>query len=94
MLAALKAQDRTGKLRVVLCAISRTIQGHGEGGAELSPCSVFHASAGLAASALVLVWLTFSCADEENYEVSSDEEDMPFKCFICRSSFKNPVVTK
>lgn len=38
LLAALKAQDRTGKLRVVLCAISRTIQGHGEGGAEL--CSV------------------------------------------------------
>ncbi|NXP26859.1 R113A protein, partial [Scytalopus superciliaris] len=32
--------------------------------------------------------------DEENYEVSSDEEDMPFKCFICRGSFKNPVVTK
>ncbi|NXI31558.1 R113A protein, partial [Sterrhoptilus dennistouni] len=22
--------------------------------------------------------------DNENYEVSSDEEDMPFKCFICR----------
>ncbi|NXH44202.1 R113A protein, partial [Dicaeum eximium] len=32
--------------------------------------------------------------DDENYEVSSDEEDVPFKCFICRSSFKNPVVTK
>ncbi|NWU44498.1 R113A protein, partial [Hylia prasina] len=32
--------------------------------------------------------------DNENYEVSSDEEDMPFKCFICRGSFKNPVVTK
>ncbi|KAL2295301.1 LOW QUALITY PROTEIN: hypothetical protein Nmel_018464 [Mimus melanotis] len=32
--------------------------------------------------------------DDENYEVSSDEEDMPFKCFICRGSFKNPVVTK
>ncbi|XP_034611991.1 E3 ubiquitin-protein ligase RNF113A-like [Trachemys scripta elegans] len=32
--------------------------------------------------------------DEENYEVSSDDEDLPFKCFICRSSFKNPVVTK
>ncbi|XP_061872532.1 E3 ubiquitin-protein ligase RNF113A-like isoform X3 [Colius striatus] len=31
--------------------------------------------------------------EDENYEVSSDEEDMPFKCFICRSSFKNPVVT-
>ncbi|NWS47558.1 R113A protein, partial [Probosciger aterrimus] len=43
---------------------------------------------------IALIWLTVSSADEENYEVSSDEEDMPFKCFICRSSFKNPVVTK
>ncbi|KAK1158963.1 E3 ubiquitin-protein ligase RNF113A-like [Acipenser oxyrinchus oxyrinchus] len=33
-------------------------------------------------------------ADDENYEVSSDEEDLPFKCFICRESFKNPVITK
>jgi len=32
--------------------------------------------------------------DEENYEVSSDEEDLPFKCFICRSSYKNPIITK
>ncbi|XP_062988176.1 E3 ubiquitin-protein ligase RNF113A-like [Elgaria multicarinata webbii] len=32
--------------------------------------------------------------DEENYEVSSDEEELPFKCFICRNSFKNPVMTK
>ncbi|XP_074057383.1 E3 ubiquitin-protein ligase RNF113A [Macrotis lagotis] len=32
--------------------------------------------------------------DEENYEVSSGEEDLPFKCFICRQSFRNPVVTK
>ncbi|XP_058709078.1 E3 ubiquitin-protein ligase RNF113A-like [Poecile atricapillus] len=32
--------------------------------------------------------------DNDNYEVSSDEEDVPFKCFICRGSFKNPVVTK
>ncbi|XP_025052643.1 RING finger protein 113A, partial [Alligator sinensis] len=32
--------------------------------------------------------------DEENYEVSSDDDDMPFKCFICRGSFKNPVITK
>ena len=32
--------------------------------------------------------------DEENYEVSSDEEDLPFKCFICRGSFKNPIITK
>ncbi|NXM99318.1 R113A protein, partial [Sylvia borin] len=32
--------------------------------------------------------------DNENCKVSSDEEDMPFKCFICRGSFKSPVVTK
>ncbi|XP_068435467.1 E3 ubiquitin-protein ligase RNF113A [Clinocottus analis] len=32
--------------------------------------------------------------DEENYEVSSDDEDLPFKCFICRESFKNPIITK
>ncbi|XP_030077609.1 E3 ubiquitin-protein ligase RNF113A-like isoform X2 [Microcaecilia unicolor] len=32
--------------------------------------------------------------DDENYEVSSDEEELPFKCFICRDSFKDPVVTK
>lgn len=34
------------------------------------------------------------CLDDENYEVSSDEEDLPFKCFICKESFKNPIVTK
>lgn len=32
--------------------------------------------------------------EEENYEVSSDDEDLPFKCFICRESFKNPIITK
>ncbi|XP_015686992.1 E3 ubiquitin-protein ligase RNF113A [Protobothrops mucrosquamatus] len=32
--------------------------------------------------------------DDENYEVGSDEDELPFKCFICRNSFKNPVVTK
>ncbi|XP_064277540.1 E3 ubiquitin-protein ligase RNF113A-like [Passer domesticus] len=36
----------------------------------------------------------YGASDSDNYEVSSDEEDMPFKCFICRGSFKNPVVTK
>ncbi|XP_056340464.1 E3 ubiquitin-protein ligase RNF113A-like isoform X1 [Oenanthe melanoleuca] len=36
----------------------------------------------------------YGVSDEENYEVSSHEEDTPFKCFICRGSFKNPVVTK
>ncbi|XP_067686124.1 E3 ubiquitin-protein ligase RNF113A-like [Haliotis asinina] len=32
--------------------------------------------------------------DDRNYEISSDEDDLPFKCFICRDSFKNPIVTK
>uniref|UniRef100_A0A3Q3J3R4 RING-type domain-containing protein n=1 Tax=Monopterus albus TaxID=43700 RepID=A0A3Q3J3R4_MONAL len=32
--------------------------------------------------------------NDENYEVNSDEEDLPFKCFICRESFKNPIITK
>ncbi|XP_059811790.1 E3 ubiquitin-protein ligase RNF113A isoform X1 [Hypanus sabinus] len=36
----------------------------------------------------------YNVNDDENYEVSSDDEDMPFKCFICRSSFTNPVMTK
>ncbi|XP_058862617.1 E3 ubiquitin-protein ligase RNF113A-like [Acipenser ruthenus] len=36
----------------------------------------------------------YGANDDENYEVSSDEEDLPFKCFICRESFKNPVITK
>ncbi|KAK3781021.1 hypothetical protein RRG08_046325 [Elysia crispata] len=37
---------------------------------------------------------TYGQKDEENYEISSDEDDIPFKCFICRNSFKDPVVTK
>ncbi|CAH2302878.1 RING finger 113A [Pelobates cultripes] len=36
----------------------------------------------------------YGANDEENYEVSSGDEDLPFKCFICRESFKQPVVTK
>ncbi|XP_022115339.2 E3 ubiquitin-protein ligase RNF113A [Pieris rapae] len=31
--------------------------------------------------------------DESDYEIHSDEE-LPFKCFICRDSFKDPVVTR
>lgn len=33
-------------------------------------------------------------SDDEKYEIHSDEEDLPFKCLICRHSFKNPIVTK
>ncbi|XP_049507504.1 E3 ubiquitin-protein ligase RNF113A-like [Panthera uncia] len=32
--------------------------------------------------------------EDENYEVASDEEEIPFRCFICRQTFQNPVVTK
>ncbi|VDN36230.1 unnamed protein product [Gongylonema pulchrum] len=36
--------------------------------------------------------------DPDKYLISSDEEeeanDLPYKCFICRQSFVNPVVTK
>lgn len=33
-------------------------------------------------------------SDEENYEVSSDDEDIPWACLICREDFVNPVVTR
>ncbi|KAG7210354.1 hypothetical protein KM043_011890 [Ampulex compressa] len=32
--------------------------------------------------------------DDKKYEIDSDEDNLPFKCFICRSSFTDPVVTK
>ncbi|KAK7817092.1 hypothetical protein U0070_001804 [Myodes glareolus] len=32
--------------------------------------------------------------EDENYEVESDDDEIPFKCFICRQTFRNPVVTK
>nr|CAG4634925.1 EOG090X09Q6 [Alona affinis] len=31
---------------------------------------------------------------DDKYEIHSDEEELPFKCFICRDSFKHPIVTK
>lgn len=39
---------------------------------------------------------TYGATDEDphQYEVDSDSEDLPFKCFICRGSFVNPIVTK
>uniref|UniRef100_A0A0R3RK93 RING finger protein 113A n=1 Tax=Elaeophora elaphi TaxID=1147741 RepID=A0A0R3RK93_9BILA len=37
--------------------------------------------------------------DEDKYRISSEDEEeeeseLPFKCFICRQSFVNPIVTK
>uniref|UniRef100_F7ISF4 Ring finger protein 113B n=1 Tax=Callithrix jacchus TaxID=9483 RepID=F7ISF4_CALJA len=36
----------------------------------------------------------YGICEDENHEVGSEEEEMPFKCFICRQAFQNPVVTK
>ncbi|XP_008587585.1 PREDICTED: RING finger protein 113A-like [Galeopterus variegatus] len=36
----------------------------------------------------------YGVCKDENYEVGSDDEEIPFKCFICRQTFRNPVVTK
>jgi RING finger protein 113A len=32
--------------------------------------------------------------DDKKYEIHSDEDDLPFKCLICRKSFVNPIMTK
>lgn len=32
--------------------------------------------------------------DDKKYEIDSDGDDLPFKCFICRDTFVDPVVTK
>lgn len=45
-------------------------------------------------SALEAWWGSYGVYEDENYEVGSDEEEIPFKCFICRQTFQNPVVTK
>ncbi|XP_055631235.1 E3 ubiquitin-protein ligase RNF113A [Toxorhynchites rutilus septentrionalis] len=35
-----------------------------------------------------------SDGDDTKYEIHSDEEELPFKCYICRESFVDPIVTK
>jgi RING finger protein 113A len=35
-----------------------------------------------------------SDGDDKKYEIHSDDENLPFKCFICRESFVDPIVTK
>jgi len=40
---------------------------------------------------------TYGADDEDvnKYKISSDEDDdLPFKCFICKKSFEKPIVTK
>lgn len=32
--------------------------------------------------------------DDNKYGIPSDEEELPFACFICREDFENPVSTK
>lgn len=36
----------------------------------------------------------FEEEDMTKYEVASDDDDLPFRCLICRKSFTDPVVTK
>lgn len=36
----------------------------------------------------------YGICQDENHEVESEEEEIPFRCFICRQAFQNPVVTK
>ena len=32
--------------------------------------------------------------DDDKYKISSDEDDdLPFKCYICKQTFTDPVVT-
>ena len=31
---------------------------------------------------------------DKNYEVSDEEDDLPFACYICREKFTKPVVTR
>lgn len=35
-----------------------------------------------------------SDGDDTKYEINSDDDEMPFKCIICRDSFTDPIVTK
>ena len=41
---------------------------------------------------------TYGKSDDDpgKYEIadSDDDDDLPFKCYLCRKSFKNPIVTK
>eukprot|EP00053_Salpingoeca_punica_P004875 m.51412 g.51412 ORF g.51412 m.51412 type:complete len:344 (-) comp12987_c0_seq1:157-1188(-) len=32
--------------------------------------------------------------DVRQYEISDEEEELPFACFICRESYTNPIMTK
>lgn len=44
----------------------------------------------------MMIWSVDSDLDDDNEFVvtTSDEEDLPFACFICRDEFVKPVVTK
>ncbi|XP_065075530.1 E3 ubiquitin-protein ligase RNF113A-like [Ochlerotatus camptorhynchus] len=35
-----------------------------------------------------------SDGDDTKYEIHSDDDELPFKCYICRESFVDPVITK
>ncbi|KFB50443.1 hypothetical protein ZHAS_00018474 [Anopheles sinensis] len=35
-----------------------------------------------------------SDGDDTKYEIHSDDDELPFKCYICRESFVDPIMTK
>ena len=37
---------------------------------------------------------TYHESDDEKYVVSSDDDDLPHKCVICRKTFTSPIVTR
>lgn len=37
---------------------------------------------------------TYHESDDEKYVISSDDDDLPHKCAICREQFKSPIVTR
>nr|NP_001027830.1 zinc finger protein 183 [Ciona intestinalis]AAR97527.1 zinc finger protein 183 [Ciona intestinalis] len=37
---------------------------------------------------------TYGRNQEENWEVSDSDDELPFKCFICRKSFVDPISTR
>lgn len=44
---------------------------------------------------IILITSNFKFSlDVSKYEINNDDDRLPFKCYICRKSFKDPIVTK
>jgi len=49
---------------------------------------------GCGLSALSLITCKTCLVDMGQYEISSSDDEMPFACYLCRETFRTPVVTK